>query len=112
MKLLVVIGIILGILFFYFVANTDKTFSVSGANIPQLISDIPKWISDKVSGVIKGGLNPETLANEITGGAGQGLITNIVDKTKNFISDAAGKAGELIKAPIQDKISEYFCGQK
>lgn len=109
MKTLIVMAIILGVLFLYFVAKAEKSFIIKGSDLIPGGIDIPKFIFDKLGG----GINPQTLNNDVignvVGGSGQRLISDVVNNAKDIISKTIEKAGEAIKAPIENKIQEYIC---
>ena len=111
MKTLIIVAIILGVAFIFFVARAEKSFIINGNEvIPASLTNIPKMLLNKA-----GEIKSRILDN---GGTGN-LINlepnstgNIISEAKDFISGAINKITATIKAPIEDKISEILCPQK
>ncbi len=110
MKTLVILAVILGILFLYFIVKAEKSFVIkgnevvpSGIDIPKLIIDIPKLILDK-AGEIK-----SQIANS---DSGRGFINNITTDAKDLVSKTVDKISESVKSPIENKINEFLCPTK
>lgn len=107
MKTLVILAIILGIFAAYFVFNAEKSISVKGGgNAVPIGVDIAKFIFNEAlnqSGTIKPKIN-DILQSGLTGEI-KSKIGEIKDKILN-------EAVDLIKKPIENKISETFCPEK
>ena len=107
MKTLIILGIILAILTTYFVFNMEKSISLkSGNNAVPAGIDIAKLVLNQAldqSETIKPKIN-ELLQSKLTGEI-KSKIGEIKDKILN-------EAVDLIKKPIESKISETFCPQK
>ncbi len=111
MKTLVILAVILGILFLYFIVKAEKSFVIKGNEVVPSGIDIPKLILDKI-----GGIKPQVLNNDVIGNAvsdsGQGFINNITTDAKDFVSKTVDKISESIKNPIENKINEVLCPTK
>ena len=106
MKTLIILAVILGILFFYFVVKAEKSFVIKGNEVVLGGVDIPKLILDKVKGI-----KSQILGNEVIGdsGPGRGFINNITTDVKDLVSKTINKVSESIKSPIENKIQEIIC---
>ena len=106
MKTLIILAVILGILFFYFVVKAEKSFVIKGNEVVPSGIDIPKLILDKVKGI-----KSQILGNEVIGdsGPGRGFINNITTDVKDLVSKTVDKVSESIKSPIENKIQEIIC---
>ena len=106
MKTLIILAVILGILFFYFVVKAEKSFVIKGNEVVLGGVDIPKLILDKVKGI-----KSQILGNEVIGdsGPGRGFINNITTDVKDLVSKTVDKVSESIKSPIENKIQEIIC---
>lgn len=114
MKTLIILAVILGILFFYFI-STEKSL-IKGSEVVPGGVDIPKLILDKVRG-IKSQITNEDIKtigdNTISDSEqGQGFVNNIITGAKNLVSKAVTKIGESVKDPIENKIQEIVCPAK
>ena len=107
MKTLVILAVILGILFLYFIVKAEKSFVIKGGEAVPGGIDIPKLILDKVKGI-----KPQVLSNDVIGGSGQGFINNITTGAKDLISKTIDTISESVKSPIENKINEFFCPTK
>ena len=120
MKTLVILFIVLGIVFLYFIASAEKSLiikndevTLKGVNIPKLIINKAGEIKSRITGVGKGS---QILSN------GGGVIGNLtppptfvndaVNSVKGFVSGIVDKAGDSIKSPIENKIQEIICPAK
>jgi len=106
MKTLIILAVILGILFLYFVVKAEKSFVIKGNEVVPSGIDIPKLILDKVKGI-----KSQILGNEVIGdsGPGRGFINNITTDVKDLVSKTVDKVSESIKSPIENKIQEIIC---
>ena len=106
MKTLIILAVILGILFLYFVVKAEKSFVIKGNEVVPSGIDIPKLILDKVKGI-----KSQILGNEVIGdsGPGRGFINNITTDVKDLGSKTVDKVSESIKSPIENKIQEIIC---
>jgi len=107
MKTLIILAVILGILFLYFVVKAEKSFVIKGNDEVVLGGiNIPKLILDKI-----GGIKSQILGNEVIGdsGPGRGFINNITTDVKDLVSKTINKVSESIKSPIENKIQEIIC---
>lgn len=112
MKTLMILLVILGVIFLYFVINAEKSITIgkNGEIIPVGI-DIPRFIFNKAK---------ETLPKLINSGDVQipepDSIKNIAENVKYKIKDltiqALNKITDSIKAPIENKINEVLCPVK
>ncbi|MDO8443659.1 MAG: hypothetical protein Q7S78_01575 [Candidatus Azambacteria bacterium] len=116
MKALIIIAIILGVAFLFFIAKAERSLIITGNEvIPAGLTDVPKMLLDK-AGEIKSGI----FGNTGAGGGGEigNIITesistnNIITGAKDFISGTINKITETIKAPIEDKVNDILCPQK
>jgi hypothetical protein len=107
MKTLVILAVILGILFLYFIVKAEKSFVIKGGEAVPGGIDIPKLILDKVKGI-----KPQVLSNDVIGGSRQGFINNITTGAKDLISKTIDTISESVKSPIENKINEFFCPTK
>ena len=111
MKTLIILAVILGILFLYFIVKAEKSFVIKGNEVIPGGIDIPKLILDKVRGI-----KPQVLNNDVIGNAvsdsGRGFINNITTDAKDLISKTVDKINESIKSPIENKINEFLCPTK
>jgi len=111
MKTLIILAVILGILFLYFIVKAEKSFIIKGNEVIPGGIDIPKLILDKVRGI-----KPQVLNNDVIGNAvsdsGRGFINNITTDAKDLISKTVDKINESIKSPIENKINEFLCPTK
>lgn len=116
MKTLVILAIILAIIAVYFVFNTEKSISIGGGGnaIPAGI-DIAKLILSQALNQVKK-INPEAV-NSINGVYGSGVTQfKLAEEIKSKIGEVKDKildkAVDLIKTPVENKVSELFCPQK
>jgi len=111
MKTLIILAVILGILFLYFIVKAEKSFVIKGNEVIPGGIDIPKLILDKVRGI-----KPQVLNNDVIGNAvsdsGRGFINNITTDAKDLISKTVDKINKSIKSPIENKINEFLCPTK
>ncbi|MFH1392865.1 MAG: hypothetical protein ABIG73_00575 [Patescibacteria group bacterium] len=111
MKTLIIVAIILGIAFLFFVAKAEKSLIITGNEVmPAGLTDVPKMLLDKIGGIsskISGNGKIEDLVNLESISAG-----NVVSGVKDFISGTINKITETIKAPIEDKVNEILCPQE
>lgn len=103
MKTLLILAVILGILFLYFIVKTEKSLVIKGNEVVPLGINIPKLILDKAN---------QVLSNDIISDSGQGFINNIITDAKGLVSKTVDKISESIKSPIQNKVNEFLCPQK
>ena len=114
MKTLIIVAIILGVAFLFFVARAEKSFIINGNEaIPAGLTNITKAFLNKVN----------EMGFKISDSVGNGGIgnlvnlepistNNIITGAKDFISGTIDKITETIKAPIEDKINDFLCPQK
>jgi len=107
MKTLVILAVILGILFVYFVVKAEKSFVIKGNEVVPGGIDIPKLILDKTKEI-----KSQILGNDVIGDSGPGFINNITTDAKDLISKTVDKISESIKSPIENKINEVLCPTK
>ena len=111
MKTLIILAVILGILFLYFIVKAEKSFVIKGNEVIPGGIDIPKLILDKVRGI-----KPQVLNNDVIGNAvsdsGRGFINNITTDAKDLVSKTIDTISESIKSPIENKINEFLCPTK
>ena len=110
MKTLVILFIVLGIVFLYFVAGAEKSLiikndevSPNGIIIPELITNKIQEIKSK-GGVIGGNF-----------GSPSGFMNDAINGVKDLASKAVNNIGDMIKSPIspiQNKIQEIICPAK
>ncbi len=107
MKTLIILAVILGILFLYFIVKAEKSFVIKGNEVVPSGIDIPKLILDKAA---------QVLGNNVIGDLGQGFINNMTADVKDLTSKAAYKINESIKSSVkssvENKINEVICPQK
>lgn len=114
MKTLIILAVILGILFLYFIVKAEKSFVIKGNEVVPSGIDIPKLILDKIRGIkpqVLNNVNNDVIGNAV-GDSGQGFINNITADTKDLISKTVDKISESIKSPIENKINEILCPTK
>lgn len=107
MKTLVISAVILAVFAVYFIFNTEKSISVKGGGnaVPTGI-DIAKSILNQV-------LNQsETIKPKINDILQSGLTGEIKSKIGEIKDKVLYEAFDLIKKPIESKVSELFCPQK
>lgn len=92
MKTLLITAVILAILFFYFVANFEKTLTVKGEIAPAGI-DVARFILDK-AGEIKSRIVNLTNAENV----GSGAVSEFFDKIKNTAEDLVAKTVNIISS--------------
>ena len=111
MKTLIILAVILGILFLYFIVKAEKSFVIKGNEVIPGGIDIPKLILDKVRGI-----KPQVLNNDVIGNAvsdsGRGFINNITTDAKDLISKTVDKINKSIQSPIENTINEFLCPTK
>lgn len=118
MKTLVILFVVLGIVFLYFIASAEKSLIIkndevtpNGVNIPELIANKIKEIKSQITGGnvsqilnngggVIGDLTPSTFMNDA------------VNNVKSFVSETVNKAEDSIKSPIENKIQELICPAK
>lgn len=105
MKTLIILAVILGILFLYFIVKAEKSFIIKGNEVTPIGIDIPKLILDKTS---------QILGNDVIGGSesASALFNKIKTDAGNLVSKTADKISESIKNPIENKINEVICPKK
>lgn len=103
MKTLVILAVILGVLFLYFIVKAEKSFVIKGNEVVPGGIDIPKLILDKAREI------KSQIANS---GSGLGFIGSITTDAKDLISKTIDKISESIKSPIENKINEIICPTK
>lgn len=119
MKTLIILLIISGIIFLYFVVNAEKSILVKGSEVMPIGTDIPRFILSKARGLVS-----VFIGNGIKNSSDDNLINNfqpkisnivqtVAEKFKNkvedLISGAASKIANSIKEPIKNKINETLC---
>lgn len=117
MKTLVILAIILAILAAYFVFNTEKSLSLKdrGNAIPAGI-DIAKSILKQVLNQTEK-INPKVVdsVNGVKNGSSV-MQPKLTEKIKSKIRDIKdkilGETVNLIKTPIENKVSDLLCPQK
>jgi len=107
MKTLVIVAVILGILFLYFIVKTEKSFVIEGSEVVPGGIDIPKVILDKAKEI-----KSQILGNDVISDSGPGFINNITADVKDLVSKTVDKVSESIKSPIENKINEILCPAK
>ena len=107
MKTLVIVTVILGILFLYFIVKTEKSFVIEGSEVVPGGIDIPKVILDKAKEI-----KSQILGNDVISDSGPGFINNITADVKDLVSKTVDKVSESIKSPIENKINEVLCPAK
>ncbi len=116
--MLVILAIILAIFATYFVFNTEKSISLTGGGgnaIPAGI-DIAKLILSQALNQVKK-INPTQVVNSVSGVSGSGatqfkLAEEIKSKIGEVKDKILDKAVDLIKTPVENKVSELFCPLK
>lgn len=111
MKTLIIVAIILGIAFLFFVAKAEKSLTITGNEVvPAGIINVPKAFLDKVNEmsfkISNGGENGKLINLEPIS------TDNIISGVKDFISGTINKITETIKAPIEDKVNSLLCPQE
>lgn len=117
MKTLVIVGIILGVFTVYFVLNAEKSISIKGGgNAIPAGTDVAKFILNKVKII-----DPQKIISSIIGGnklkneENNLLQSDITGEIKSKVGEAKNKildeVIDLIKKPIENKVSEMFCPQ-
>ncbi|MBI5079567.1 hypothetical protein HZB06_02800 [Candidatus Wolfebacteria bacterium] len=86
MKTLLILAVILGVLFFYFVAKSERTLITKGNELIPGGVNIPKLIFDK-AGEIKSRIVNLTNAENV----GSGAVSEFFDKIKNTAEDLVTK---------------------
>jgi hypothetical protein len=114
MKTLVILAVILGILFLYFVVKAEKSLVIKGNEVAPRGIDIPKVILDKVKELKSQVANksPQILGSNLKSDSGPAFIDNIISDAKNLVSKTVDKISDSIKSPIENKINEVLCPQK
>lgn len=116
MKKFIIISIILGVFTVYFIFNTEKSISIKGGEnaIPAGI-DLVKLILDKAKTIIE----PKKIISNIISydnnpvKESQSSITEeIKSKAEEIKNKILNEGINLIKQPLENKISEVFCPQK
>ena len=116
MKTLIILAIILAIFAAYFVFNTEKSLSLkSGGNAIPAGIDIGRSILNQVLNQAKK-INPEAV-NSINGADSSGVMqSKLAEEIKSKIGEIKDKildkAVNLVKTPVENKVSELFCPQK
>lgn len=106
MKTLIILLIISGILFAYFVVNADKSIFVRGGEVTPIGTDIPKLILNKVKKVL-----PNLINNNSKQSAG-GIIGSVQPGIDGMIKlgvDAIKNQVNSVKDLIENKINETLC---
>jgi len=115
MKTLIILAVILGILFLYFIVKAEKSFVIKGNEVVPAGTDIPKLILDKIKEIKFQAINnknTQMLGSDIISDSGQGIVNNIITDAKDLVSKTVDKVSELIKSPIENKINEFLCPTK
>jgi len=115
MKTLIILAVILGILFLYFIVKAEKSFIIKGNEVVPSGIDIPKLILDKAKEIksqIANDKNIQVLGNDVVSDSGQGFINNITTDAKDLVSKTIDTISESIKSPIENKINEFLCPTK
>ncbi len=107
MKTLIIIGVVLAILSIYFVVNSENKILVSGSEVTPTGTDVPKLILNKAKELF-----PVFTAGEIKNSADSAINDFQPKMVENLVSDMASKITNLIKKPIENKISETLCPTK
>src|SRR3989344_3780112 len=108
MKTLIIFFVLLGIVFFYFVANTEKSVTLMNDEVTPVGG---RKLSETISGAISG-LRTVNDSGSETGAGAAPIVNQVINKTKELAGKAIDKAENLIKNPIENKINEIFCPQK
>lgn len=115
--MLVILAIILAILATYFVFNTEKSLLLkNGGNAIPAGIDIAKSILNQVLNQAEK-INPTQVINSVSGVNGSGAMqSKLAEEIKSKIGEIKDKildkAVDLIKTPVENKVSELFCPQK
>ncbi len=115
MKTLVILAVILGILFLYFIVKAEKSFVIKGNEVAPSGIDIPKLILDKAKEIkfqVTNNKNAQILGSDIINDSGPAFINKIKTDAGNLISKTVNKISESIKSPIENKINEVLCPTK
>ncbi len=115
MKTLIILAVILGILFLYFIVKAEKSFVIKGNEVVPGGINIPKLILDKAKEIksqIANNKNTQILGNDVISNSGQGFISNITTGAKDLVSKTIDKISESIKSPIENKINDVLCPTK
>ena len=114
MKTLIIIGIILVVLFLYFVVNADRSVLVKGSDVLPAGTDVAGFILNKAkdfNSQIKTGsivdLSYPVITDKI-----KSVVEKIKDEANKLIPTVLDKTTDLIKNPIKNKIIETFCPAK
>lgn len=107
---------LLGIVFFYFIAGAEKSIMPKGDEVTPTGIDMEKFaekgkLSETISGAISG-LRTVNDSGSETGAGAAPIVNQVINKTKELAGKAIDKAENLIKNPIENKINEIFCPQK
>jgi len=111
MKTLVILAVILGILFLYFVVKAEKSFVIKGSELVPGGINIPKLILDKIKGIkpqVLNNVNNDVIGNVVSD-SGRGFINNITTDVKDLVSKTIDTISESVKSPIENKINEFLC---
>ncbi len=107
MKALIIIAVILGVAFIFFVAKAERSLIITGNEVT------PAGLADEIKSGIFGDTgilgNGGEIGNIV---AGPISTNNIIAGAKDFISGTINKITETIKAPIEDKVNSILCPQK
>lgn len=112
MKILIILGVILGVFTTYFVLNTNKSISLKGGDnvIPAGI-DIAKLVLDKSKAI-----EADKIFNSIIGNGKDITRSNIIEEVKSKAGEIKNKilseAIDLVKKPVKDRVTELFCPQR
>lgn len=111
MKTLLILAVILGILFLYFVVKAEKSWIIKGNEVVPLGINIPKLILDKAKEIKFPISNKsiQALNSGVSANSGQGFINNIVTDAKSLVSKTIDAISQSIKNPIENKINEILC---
>lgn len=113
MKTLLILAVILAVFAAYFVFNTEKSVSLkNGSNAVPAGIDIAKLILNKALNQLVDLNQSQSLKpkiNNILQSLSTGEIMSRIGDIKDKILN---EAVDLIKKPIESKISETFCHQK
>mgnify|MGYP001613645599 CR=1 FL=1 len=115
MKTLLILAVVLGVLFLYFIVKAEKSLVIKGNEVVPLGINIPKLILDKVKEIksqVADNKNAETLISDIINDSGPAFVNKIKTDAGNLISKTVDKISELIKSPIENKVNELVCPKK
>ncbi len=115
MKTLLILAVILGILFLYFIVKAEKSLVIKGNEVVPLGINIPKLILDKAKEITSqatNNKNAQILGSDLINDSGPAFINKIKTDAGNLISKTVDKINELIKSPIENKINEFLCPKK